>query len=68
MFSIRIPILYWISSMGCIIVFDGSVFLIKRSRYVALVFFKEGVDLFSPLVESCFRLLVILPAVADLPF
>jgi len=47
---------------------DGGVFLIEGSRYVGLVLFKEGLNLFSPLVELSFRPLVILPAVADLAF
>ena len=54
--------------MRCIVVFDGGVFLIEGSRYVGLVLFEEGLDLFSPSVESSFWLLVLPPAVADLSF
>ena len=43
-------------------------FFIEGSRYVGLILFEEGLDLFSPLVESSFRSLVLLLAVADLLF
>ena len=67
MSSIWLSTLYWISSMEYV-VFSSGMFLVEGLRYVGLVLFEKGVDLFSPLVESCFQLLVILPAVADLPF
>jgi hypothetical protein len=44
------------------------VFLVEGSRYVGLVHFEGGFDLFFPLVESSFWPLVILLAVADLSF
>ena len=47
---------------------DGGVFLVEGSRYVGLVLFEEGLDLFSPSVESSFWPLVLPPAVADLSF
>ena len=47
---------------------DGGVFLIEGSRYVGLVLFEEGLDLFSPSVESSFWPLVLPLAVADLSF
>jgi hypothetical protein len=50
--------------MGCIVFSDDGV----GSRYVSLVLFYEGLDLFSPLVESPFWPLVILPAVANWSF
>lgn len=37
---------------------------IKGSRYVDLIHFEEGFDLFSPVVESSFRSLVLLLAAA----
>ena len=54
--------------MGYVVFSDGGVFLIEGSRYAGLVLFKEGLDLFSSLVELSFRPLVILLVVADLSF
>jgi len=59
---------YWIFSGGCVIFFGDIVFFIEGSRYIGLILFEEGLDLFSPLVESSFRSLVLLLAVADLLF
>jgi hypothetical protein len=42
------------------------VFFIEGLRYVVLVLFEGGLNLFSPLVESSLRSLVLLPPVADL--
>ena len=53
--------------MGCVTVSNGGVFLIEGLRYVVLLLF-GGYDIFSPLVELFFRLLVILPQVADFSF
>jgi len=53
--------------MGCVTVSNGGVFLIEGSRCVVLLLF-GGYDIFSPLVELFFRLLVILPQVADFSF
>ena len=44
------------------------MFFIEGSRYVGLILFEEGLDIFSPLVELSFRLLVLLLAAADLLF
>ena len=52
MFSIWLSIMYWIEVYS----------------YGGLVLFNKGLDLFSPLVESSLRLLVILLAVTDLSF
>ena len=50
-------------------VFFGDVtFFIEGSRYVGQILFEEELDLFSPLVESSFRPLVLLLAAADLLF
>jgi len=68
MFSIWLSFLHWISSMGYAVFSDGDVFLVEGSRYVGLVLFEEGLDLFSPSVESSFWPLVLPPAVADLSF
>src|SRR6185437_2841714 len=43
-------------------------FFIEGSRYVGLILFEEGLDLFFPLMESSFRSLVLLLAAADLLF
>ena len=48
--------------------FGDAVFFIEGSRYVGLILFKEGLDLFSSLVELSFRSLVLLLAAADLLF
>jgi len=50
------------------VVFSGGMFLVEGLRYVGLVLFEEGLDLFSPSVESSFWPLVLTPAVADLSF
>ena len=50
--------------MGGVVFFDGGLFIIEGSRYIGLVLFDEGLDLFSPSVASSFWLL----AVADLSF
>jgi hypothetical protein len=42
--------------------------LIKGSRYIHLIFFKDEVDLFSPVVEPYFRPLVLLLAAVTLFF
>ena len=47
---------------------DGGVFLVEGSRYVGLVLFEEGLDLFSPSVQSSFWPLVLPLAVANLSF
>ena len=54
--------------MGYIVFTDGDMFLIEGPRYVSLVLFEKGLDLFSPLVVSSFWPLVLPPAVADLFF
>ena len=59
---------YWIFSGGCVVFFGDVAFFIEGSRYVGLILFEEGLDLFSPLVESSFRSLVLLLAAADLLF
>ena len=59
---------YWIVSGGCVVFFGDVAFFIEGSRYVGLILFEEGLDLFSPLVESSFRPLVLLLAAADLLF
>lgn len=61
-------ILYWVCSRGCVVFSGAVVFFIEGSRYVGLVLFEEGLDLFSPLVESSFQPLVILLVVAELSF
>ena len=53
---------------GYVVFSDGGVFLLEGLRYVGLVLFEKGVDLFFPLVESSFWPLVLPPAVADLFF
>ena len=58
---------YWISG-GCVVFFGDVASFIEGSRYVGLILFEEGLDLFSPLVESSFRSLVLLLAAADLFF
>ena len=50
------------------VVFSGGMFLVEGLRYVGLVLFEKGLDLFSPSVESSFWPLVLPPAVADLFF
>lgn len=60
--------LYWISSRGCVALSNGGVFCFDKLGYIDLVLFDEGLDIFSSLVESSFRPLVILRAVADLSF
>ena len=50
------------------VVFSGGMFLVEGLRYVGLVLFEKGLDLFSPLVVSSFWPLVLPPAVADLSF
>ena len=57
---------YWIFSGGCVVFFGDVTFFIEGSRYVGQILFEEELDLFSPLVESSFRSLVLLLAVADL--
>ena len=54
--------------MGYAIFSDGDVFLVEGSRYVGLVLFEEGLDLFSPSVQSSFWPLVLPLAVANLSF
>ena len=54
--------------MGYVIFSDGDIFLAEGSRYVDLVLFEKGLDLFSPSMESSFWPLVLPPAVADLSF
>jgi len=49
-----------------VVLFGGSLSIIDESRYVGLVLFKEGLDLFS--LESSLRPPVILLSVADLSF
>ena len=66
MFSICLSMSYWIFSGGCVVFFGDIAFFNEGSRYVGLILFEEGLDLFSPLVESSFRSLVLLLAVADL--
>ena len=56
---------YWISG-GCVVFFGDVTSFIEGSRYVGQILFEEELDLFSPLVESSFRSLVLLLAVADL--
>ena len=51
--------------MGCV---RRWCILIEGSRYGGLVLFNKGLDLFSPLIESSLRLLVILLPVTDLSF
>ena len=58
---------YWISG-GCVVFFGDVTSFIEGSRYVGLILFEEGLDLFSPLVESSFQSLVLLLAAADLLF
>ena len=58
---------YWISG-GCVVFFGDVASFIEGSRYVGLILFEEGLDLFSPLVESSFQSLVLLLAAADLLF
>ena len=48
------------------VVSSSGMFLIEGLRYVGLVLFEEGLDLFSPLMESSFRALVLLLAASDL--
>ena len=50
------------------VVSSSGMFLIEGLRYVGLVLFEEGLDLFSPSVESSFWPLVSPLAVADLFF
>ena len=54
MFSIWLSMSYWIVSGGCVVFFGDVAFFIEGSRYVGLILFEEGLDLFSPLVESSF--------------
>ena len=68
MFLIWLSMSYWIVSGGCVVFFGDVAFFIERSRYVGLILFEEGLNLFSLLVESSFRLLVLLLAAADLLF
>ena len=68
MYSIWLSMSYWIFSGGCVIFFGDIVFFIEGSRYIGLILFEEGLDLFSPLVESYFRSLVLLLAASDLLF
>ena len=68
MFSVWLSISYWIFSGGCVVFFGDVASFIEGSRYVGLILFEEGLDLFSPLVESSFRSLVLLLAAADLHF
>lgn len=44
------------------------MFFIEGSRYVGLILFEKGLDLFFPPVESSFRSLVLLLAAVDLLF
>ena len=53
---------------GCVVFFGDAVFFIEGSRYVGLILFEEGLDLFSPLVESSFWSLVLLLAASNLLF
>jgi hypothetical protein len=48
--------------------FGDAVFFIEGSRYVDLILFEEGLDLFSPLVELSFQSMVLLLATANLLF
>ena len=59
---------YWIFSGGCVVFFEDVALFIDGSRYVGLILFEERLDLFSPLLESSFRSLVLLLAAADLLF
>ena len=68
MFLIWLSMSYWIFSGGCVVFFEDVALFIEGSRYVGLILFKEGLDMFPPLVESSFRSLVLLLAVADLLF
>jgi len=59
---------YWIFSGGCVVFFGDAMFFVEGSRYVGLILFQEGLDLFFPMVELSFRILVLLLAAADLLF
>ena len=59
---------YWIFSGGCVVFFGDVAFFNEGSRYVGLILFEEGLDLFFPLVKLSFRALVLLLAAGDLLF